>query len=191
MEKTNFRQWKIAVVGAGTMGTNIAHLFAQHGYEVNIYDLNADCLEKMKAQITNNVNTMIQAGMASADLLPAILTKIHCFHELQPAVKDADYVIEAVFEDVEIKKETFAKLSEYCREDAILTSNTSSLNIYDFVKVKNPAYNEPFLQQYHTYSCHYRSASNLQLESEVLPLHNRYLSLRSYCLYFQDVLVYQ
>lgn len=135
---TNMNEWKIAVIGAGTMGTNIAFCFALHGYEVNIYDINPEGLKRAVAQMESNMHVLGDLDGITDQRIPEVLGRVHTFSEMEPAVKNVDFVMEAVFEDIEVKKNAFANLSKYCRSDTILGSNTSTLNIYDFVVVDHP-----------------------------------------------------
>lgn len=134
----NMNEWKIAVIGAGTMGTNIAFCFALNGYEVNVYDINPAGLERALAQMESNMHVLGDLDGVTDKKIPEVMGRVHTFTEMEPAVYDVDFVVEAVFENPEVKKNAFADLSKYCRKDTILGSNTSTLNIYDFVEVDNP-----------------------------------------------------
>lgn len=131
-------EWKIAVIGVGTMGTNIAFCFAVNGYEVNIYDVNPEVLKRALVRMENNLYTMGALDGVSDKRVEEVLSRVHTFTDMESAVKDVDFVMEAVFENPEVKRNTFAEVSKYCRPDTILGSNTSTLNIFEFVEVDHP-----------------------------------------------------
>lgn len=137
MNKKLFEEWKIAVIGAGTMGTNIAFHMAEKGYEVNLCDTNAEALEKSIKQMKSNVRTLGECDGVTDKKLDEIIGRVHTFTDMAAAVKGVPFVIEAVFENVEVKKGVFEQLADLCDESTILASNTSTLNIFDFVDVKN------------------------------------------------------
>ena len=135
----NPKDFNIAIVGVGTMGIGLIQHFASNGHKVAAYDSFAAAIEKAPVQINNNLNTMKNIGEIDDAGIQKTLDNITYYTDLQAAVADADMVIEAVFEDVDIKKDIFKKLETYCREDTILSSNTSTLNIFDIIDIKNPA----------------------------------------------------
>ncbi|MCC8025019.1 MAG: 3-hydroxyacyl-CoA dehydrogenase family protein [Clostridium sp.] len=130
-------EWKIAVVGAGTMGLGIAQLFATHGFEVSLYNRTAANLEKGMMQIRSNLQTMAELNEIQEIQIPEILSHIHKGSDLAEAVRDADYIVENVAEDESVKMKIFADIDAGCKEDAILASNTSTMNIFRFLKVHN------------------------------------------------------
>jgi len=122
----------IAVVGAGTMGHGIGLAFALGSYHVTLQDRSEEILERGITQVKNDLETFAECGIISRDVIQRTLANIATTTDLKEAVKDADFVAEAVNEDVEIKKTVFSNLDMYCPERTILASNTSSLRLRDF-----------------------------------------------------------
>ncbi len=121
--------FKVAVIGAGTMGNGIAHLFAQYGYAVNMVELHAVQLEKGMAAISKNLDRQIQKNLLTAEDKINIINRIHCVQHLPDGVRDAGLIIEAATENEHVKLEIFRELDQLARPDAILASNTSSISI--------------------------------------------------------------
>ncbi|MBN1636512.1 MAG: 3-hydroxyacyl-CoA dehydrogenase family protein [Deltaproteobacteria bacterium] len=119
----------VAVIGAGTMGNGIAQVVSTPGYRVWINDINEEILEKAKASISASLDRIIRKGKINADDKREILGRITFMPELKEALKDADVVIEAVLENLELKKQLFGKLDTFCKPKAILASNTSQFSI--------------------------------------------------------------
>lgn len=119
----------IIVIGAGTMGNGIAHVFAQNDFKVTLVDVSKEALDKAVNTITKNLDRMIQKEKISEEDKSRTLSNIATQGELGSAVGDADLVIEAVLEDVELKSKIFSELAEKTNESAILASNTSSISI--------------------------------------------------------------
>jgi 3-hydroxybutyryl-CoA dehydrogenase len=119
---------KVAVVGAGTMGNGIAHIFAQSGFDVTIIDVEASFLDKALAVIDKNLSRQVKKGVIDEDAKGATLGRITKSTSLDDAA-GAFIVIEAVTEDETVKAETFKKLDGVASADAILASNTSSIPI--------------------------------------------------------------
>lgn len=134
----NIEEWKISIIGAGTMGLSLALFYAMSGHEVKLYNRTPENLKKAKAQIISSYYTLAGMGIMELEDTVKVSNRISYFTDLRQAAEDADYVIESVSENKEIKKEIFAKLDEYCANECILASNTSTFNIYEFVKVSNP-----------------------------------------------------
>ena len=128
----------ICVIGAGTMGHSISQVYAQAGFEVNLVDLSQDVLKHAKNLIKSNLNTLAEFNKVAVNDIPTILDRIHTSVDLPSASKNANLVIEAVSEIPELKEKIFSQLEEYCSDDTILASNTSSLNIFKIVKVNRP-----------------------------------------------------
>src|SRR5271167_2856387 len=120
---------KIAVIGSGTMGNGIAHVFAQHGYQVALIDVNTQALEKAIATITKNVDRQIAKGLLTEADKTKLLAGIKTYKKLEEGIKQADLVIEAATENVQIKLEIFKQLDTVCDANTILASNTSSISI--------------------------------------------------------------
>jgi len=133
----NIEEWKISIIGAGTMGLSLALFYAMNGHEVKLYNRTAENLEKAKTQIISSYYTLVGMGVMELEDIVKVTSRISYFTDLKQAAEDADYVIESVSENKEIKKGIFAKLDEYCTNECILASNTSTFNIYEFVKVSN------------------------------------------------------
>ena len=138
MRKSNVTQWEIAVLGAGTMGQCIAQLFATNGHTVRLYNRTPANLEKALVQIRANLDTLVGMGEVTAAEIPAIMERIHGTSDLKEAVTAADYVIENVAEVESVKKMIFAQLDEYCPADTIIASDTSTMNIYEFIEISHP-----------------------------------------------------
>ncbi len=119
----------IAVIGSGTMGNGIAHVFAQHGYEVSLIDIKAEFLEKGLATISKNMDRQVAKGAISAEEKEASLSRISTFTSLEEGVKHADLVVEAATENMALKLDIFRQLDQFCPEKSILATNTSSISI--------------------------------------------------------------
>jgi 3-hydroxybutyryl-CoA dehydrogenase len=130
---------KVAVVGAGTMGNGIVHVFAQNGFDVTMIDVRADALERARATIAGNLERQIRKGtLAEADR-DAALARIATQTELS-AVADADLVIEAATENTELKFRIFEQLDAAAPPHAILATNTSSISITEIAaRTRRPA----------------------------------------------------
>lgn len=125
----------IAVIGAGTMGNGIAHVFAQNGYPVNLIDLNRQQLEKALSTIEKNLNRQAAKGVIEETDVKKILGKITSFDNLKEGVEKADLVIEAATENEKIKLSIFKELDNYAQNHTILASNTSSISITKIASV--------------------------------------------------------
>lgn len=130
--------WNISIVGAGTMGLSIAQFFAMNGHKTSLYNRTPENLDKAVLDIKNNLNTLLDLGSIKEEDIEATMKNLEPFTDLKSAVKDADLVIESVSENVDLKKKIFESLDKFCRKDTILSSDTSSLNIYDFLEVSHP-----------------------------------------------------
>ena len=119
----------IGVIGAGTMGNGIAHVFAQSGYSVRLIDLSEAALEKALATISKNLDRMVAKEKISETDKKNTLNKIETFTDMTSAVKGLDLVVEAATENMDIKLKIFSQLDELCDEHTILGSNTSSISI--------------------------------------------------------------
>ena len=130
---------KITVIGSGTMGNGIAHLFAQHGYQIALADISQSALDKAIQTITGNFDRQIKKGTADEALKQKALSNITTYTDLKMAVNGAGLVIEAATENSAIKLDLFKQLSEHCTDYTILASNTSSISITKIASVtKNP-----------------------------------------------------
>jgi 3-hydroxybutyryl-CoA dehydrogenase len=119
---------RAAVVGAGTMGNGIAHVFAQHGWHVSLIDSAAPALEKARATIRGNLERQVKKGMLPADALAEVMGRIVSGTSLDAAAK-AKIVVEAASENPAVKFSLFEQLDRVCGPDAILATNTSSISI--------------------------------------------------------------
>lgn len=133
------KNFAIALVGAGTMGMGIATHFAIYGHKVSLFDAFPAALEKAQKQIPDNLKSMQNLNAITAEQAEKALANLSYHADLKEAVEGADLVIESVPENAELKKDIFDQLSQLCGPDTILSSNTSSLNVYEFVQVKDPS----------------------------------------------------
>ena len=120
---------KIGVIGAGTMGHGIAESFAMFGYNVNLYDTNAAQLEKALNEIRAEQQLLVEESFLTEEQATKTMENITVHTDLQAAVNDRDYVIEAAPENMELKQNLFKQLDGYCPAHTILASNTSSLSL--------------------------------------------------------------
>ncbi len=125
---------KIAVIGAGTMGHGIAHTFSRHGYKVNLYDSFPASLEAAPEKMREELMFMANENYITVDEVEKALENITLFDDLKEAVKDVDYVIEAIPERMELKKELFKNLDELCPPHTVFASNTSSLKLSEMIE---------------------------------------------------------
>jgi len=119
----------IGIVGAGTMGNGIAHVFAQNGYLVHLIDINEQALENSLQTISKNLDRMLQKELITEQKKIETLKNISTFTNLSDGVKYASLVIEAATENEEIKLKLFKELDSACPDETILATNTSSISI--------------------------------------------------------------
>jgi 3-hydroxybutyryl-CoA dehydrogenase len=122
---------KIAVIGAGMMGTGIGLEFARFGYPVSLYDLTDEILKKSMQNARDDLYLMVEAELISANVAETALGRMRATTELADAVSGADYVVEAAPENLSLKQELFAKLDELCPSHVSLTTNSSGLRADD------------------------------------------------------------
>ena len=120
---------QIAVIGAGTMGNGIAHVFAQKGFKVNLIDTQAAALEKALQTIQKNLDRQLAKNVIDEATKTATLANITTKTSIQEGVSNADLVVEAATENSDIKKSIFTQLDQYAPVHCILASNTSSISI--------------------------------------------------------------
>jgi len=120
---------KIAVIGAGTMGNGIAHVFAQSGYDVSLVDISESALEKAMGIIQKNLDRLIKKERITEDDKNATVNRLKTFTSIKNGVKDADLIVEAATENEELKLKIFKDLDEAAKPNAILATNTSSISI--------------------------------------------------------------
>ena len=119
----------IAVIGAGTMGNGIAHVFAQHGYQVNLIDVSADALDKALKTIEKNLDRMLSKEKITAETKEKTLSNLHKITNLKEGVSNADLVVEAATENMDIKLSIFKEMDQFAPANCILSTNTSSISI--------------------------------------------------------------
>ena len=120
---------KAAVIGAGTMGNGIAQVLAQAGIEVRMVDVDNKFLERGLDTIKKSLGRMTEKGKMTEDEAAKVVARIKCTTDLKEAASDVDVVIEAVTEDINVKKDTFKKLDEICPPHTVLATNTSTISI--------------------------------------------------------------
>lgn len=125
----------ISIIGSGTMGNGIAHLFAQQGFEVALVDLSTDQLQKGMSTIAKNMDRQIAKGTLTEADKAASLHRITSYTSLAVGVKKADLVVEAATEKIEIKLDLFRELDHLAPAKTILASNTSSISITQIAAV--------------------------------------------------------
>lgn len=129
----------IAVIGSGTMGNGIAHVFAQHGFHVQLIDIDKGALERALATIEKNLGRQVEKGSITEQVKVQTLKNIATVTDLRTGVTDADLVVEATTENLELKLKLFRDLSESTRASTILATNTSSISITKIASVvKDP-----------------------------------------------------
>jgi 3-hydroxybutyryl-CoA dehydrogenase len=124
----------VLIVGAGTMGHGIAQVYAQNGYSVSLVDIDDAILSHAMKLIDMNLNLLVEFKRVERNKIDIIKNRITLSTNLKSSAEKADIVVEAIKEVPEIKFELFKKLTEYCREDTILASNTSSLDVFKILK---------------------------------------------------------
>ncbi len=127
----------IVIIGAGAMGLGIAQVSAVAGYDVVLNDIAEAPLERAIAAIKKSLGKMVSKGkMAEADL-DAAMAKIKTTTNLEEACKDADLLVECVFENLELKKDMFKKFEQYCKPETILGTNTSAIPVTEIASATN------------------------------------------------------
>tara|TARA_R110000868_G_scaffold330678_1_gene591660 strand:+ start:183 stop:1070 length:888 start_codon:yes stop_codon:yes gene_type:complete len=119
----------IAVIGAGTMGNGIAHVFAQNGFKVNLIDISQASLDRGIATIDKNLSRQVAKGGIDEAAKAATLANITTHTDSKSGLATADLVVEAATENVDLKLKIFRDMDEFCKPDAILASNTSSISL--------------------------------------------------------------
>jgi 3-hydroxyacyl-CoA dehydrogenase len=124
----------VLIKGAGTMGHSIAQVYAQGGVNVSLVDINEKQLNHAMELIKSNLLILAEFNRVESSEIEEILSRINISTNLKDKAQEADYVLEAIREEPNLKLELFKKLSDYCREEIILASNTSSLDIFKILK---------------------------------------------------------
>lgn len=119
----------VAVIGSGTMGNGIAHVFAQHGFSVSLIDINQPALDRALGIITKNLDRQVAKAALSEDDKTATLGRLRTFTSIPEGVAGVGLVVEAATENVDLKLQIFRDLDQYAPAEAILASNTSSISI--------------------------------------------------------------
>jgi 3-hydroxybutyryl-CoA dehydrogenase len=125
---------KVGIVGAGAMGAGIGQVAASAGCEVLIFDINSDALQKAKSNLSVTLGKLLEKGKIDALDLSSILGRIGFVQNID-ALKECDLIIEAIIEDIDIKKQTFRNLEKVLSPECIIASNTSSLSITSLASV--------------------------------------------------------
>jgi 3-hydroxybutyryl-CoA dehydrogenase len=120
---------KVCVVGAGTMGSGITQVVAQSGYDVAMLDVKQEIIDRGMGGINSSLGRMVKKGTIQQADADQILARVKATTDMNEAARDADYVIEAVFERADVKQPVLRQLDEICPERTIIASNTSSIPI--------------------------------------------------------------
>ena len=152
---------KIGVIGSGTMGHGIAESFALYGFDVNLYDVNEEVLNKALAAIRDELQLLAEEQFIAAERIEPTLARISISTDLAKTVVDRDYVIEAAPEKIELKHELLTRLDALAPAHAILASNTSSLSLESMAEVLSPARKQRFMV------CHWYNPAHLMPVAEL------------------------
>lgn len=125
----------ITVIGAGTMGNGIAHVFAQNGFKVSLVDVSKDALENAKNTIAKNLDRQIAKGLLTEDGKLKTIGNLNVFTDMAKGAESADLVVEAATENKDLKLKIFSQLADICGDKTILASNTSSISITQIAAV--------------------------------------------------------
>lgn len=126
---------KVAIIGSGTMGNGIAHVFAQNGYTVSLIDIKQDALDRALATIEKNMDRQISKGRLSEEDKAASLKRISTFTNVPEGVMESELVIEAATENKDLKMKIFRELDQNTNPTCILATNTSSISITELAAV--------------------------------------------------------
>lgn len=119
----------VTVIGSGTMGNGICHVFAQFGFQVHMMDIKQEAMDKAIATISKNMDRQVAKNTLSEEAKKEALSRITTYTDMASAVKDADVVVEAATENIDLKIKIFQDLDRLCPEHTILATNTSSISI--------------------------------------------------------------
>ena len=120
---------QVSVIGAGTMGNGIAHVFAMNGFATNIVDVSQAALDKALKTIEKNLDRMVTKGTLTEEEKAKTLSNLSTYSSLEEGCKQADLVVEAATENVDLKLNIFKQIDTVCKPETILASNTSSISI--------------------------------------------------------------
>jgi 3-hydroxybutyryl-CoA dehydrogenase len=147
-----FDNWRILVVGAGTMGLGIAQIYASKGFRVTLTDKFPEQLDRAKKIISKNMDNLMEEGLATQEEADRASTLIAYEANLEKCAPQANLVVESVFENADVKREAFAQLDKFCAKDCIFCSNTSASNIFEIAQISHPErliithfFNPPFI----------------------------------------------
>jgi 3-hydroxybutyryl-CoA dehydrogenase len=129
----------IAVIGSGTMGNGIAHVFAQHGYRVSLIDISEEALKKAIATIDKNLGRQVEKGALNEDQKKQTLSNITTFTDTASAIKNVDLIVEAATENIDLKLKIFQEMDAKSSPHTILATNTSSISITKIASVTKRA----------------------------------------------------
>tara|TARA_B100000925_G_scaffold291803_1_gene281523 strand:+ start:1690 stop:2580 length:891 start_codon:yes stop_codon:yes gene_type:complete len=127
----------ITIIGAGTMGNGIAHAFAQKNFNVNLVDISQNALEQAMKTIEKNLDRMVSKEKITINDKEKTLNNISLHTNLNKGTQDADLIVEAATENIDLKLKIFKELDEICSSKTILATNTSSISITDIASVTN------------------------------------------------------
>ncbi len=125
----------VTVIGAGTMGNGIAHVFAQNGFKVTMVDVSEQALKKGMETINRNLDRMVQKNTITSEVSKSTLKNIATYTDLIAGVAQSDLVVEAATENLDLKLQIFKELDDHCPSDTILATNTSSISITQIASV--------------------------------------------------------
>ena len=125
----------VAVIGAGTMGNGIAHVFAQNGFKVNLVDVSPEQLEKARATINKNLDRQVAKGTITEEVKNNTNQNIATFSSVKEGVAEMDLVVEAATENLELKLKIFKEIDSFAPAHCILATNTSSISITKIASV--------------------------------------------------------
>lgn len=120
---------QVAVIGCGTMGRGIAHVCAVAGYETTIFDISENAVKDAQSSIRKSLEKGVEKGKIAREAGEAAIGRLRLMTDLEPATREASLIIEAVPENVDLKKEIFSQLDVYCPPEAMIATNTSSISI--------------------------------------------------------------
>src|SRR6185436_9505579 len=127
----------ISVIGSGTMGNGIAHVFAQYGFKVSLIDISEEALKKAVATIDKNLGRQVEKGTLQPERRQLTLSNITTTTSVKDGVSHSDLVVEAATENEELKLKIFKEISMHTRKETILATNTSSISITKIAAVTN------------------------------------------------------
>ena len=125
----------VGVIGSGTMGNGIAHVFAQNGFDVRLIDIKQDALNKALGTIEKNLDRQITKGLIDEDVKSGTLKRIKTYTNMVEGISDCDLVVEAATERVDLKMKIFSEMDAHAPKHCILSSNTSSISITQLAAV--------------------------------------------------------